>query len=302
MTLWIYIKELFKNFFAKFAAISTISGLILFYTNIDTKNIIVNFIINNLIIVSLIFLFIATYQVWKNIKSEKQELEEKFKNPIQYKIEAHLQEVYFDFEHIENNFINECNNLKEIIDDTNKEIEKLSTLLQHNKPIVKMFEGISGASALMHNYPSSAEQYLASLKDYKQELENFPNTKDEYIQKWQTFIDNDVNNLYFIGFDITNIGIKANEDIEINIMFNNDNKHIDTPIFLEKYPSIILPKEPEKPKSSFDNILNPIFNTVDLNIPNIEHPNAFRKFEKIEDDCFSITMRDIKVGEKIQYI
>jgi len=294
MLIFKYLQELWKKWFAKFSFISGVSGEILFYTGIDTNNLIVDFIIEHFLYISLIFLLVATYQVWKDVTKQKQDLELRYKNPIQYEVKAIIKNLKFDLNILSEQFDNKVIESKKLLDEVSKEIIDISKKLESE--IYKNTRLLQIASMGLGEFSRSQEGYLSSLKEYKRDLENFSDNKNSYLLKWRNFIENDLQEIYFISFEILNIGMKSDEDIDVKINFGDMNAHIGLPTKLQNSPKLNFPKKPEKPKDTLD-LLQPSFDYNHDVFQNFEHPNAYKKSENIKDNKFSITIRDLKVGE-----
>lgn len=296
-----YTKKILKKWFGKFTLISSISGLILFYINIDTRDFIVDFISNNLLYVSLVFLFIATYQVWSDAKLEKIELEEKLRNPINYDIKALIKKIVVNFEYLENFYDEQINKSKKLIIEVDNEINKLEETIS-KEPLTMQLEVLRSLSLGMTGSSNKTNrEYLSELKYYKDELEDYPSKKDEYLLKWKSFLDNQLKNVYYVNFQITNIGVKSDEDIDIQIFFHNDNKYIGNPRILDDFPKAYLPIKPKQEDYQFNVISDRNHFDNDLyNSLSNSNPEIYRRYEKIEEKKFSIKIKDLKVSKTVR--
>lgn len=298
-----YLKRLLTKWFGKFTLITSVSGFILFYTNIDTRDLIVNIISSNLLNVSLIFLFIATYQVWNDIRLEKQELEYKLKNPIDYEIKALVKKVKLDILHLEIIFDKKIEESKQLLNEVDYEINKLSTH-QNDNSISKQLDVLQSLSSSLlgiNNYQKTDELYLSELISYKNQLEEYPSLKENYLSKWKKFIANDLKNIYFIDFTITNIGNKSDEDIDIQILYENNNKYVGNLNLLDNFPRQHLPTKPKRSNNHLVQVSHRDFDNMDFHRSIMDsNPQVYKRYETIEENNFSIKIRDLKVSETIR--
>ena len=298
-----YIKKLLHKWFGKFSLIASFSGVILFYTGIDTNNLIVNFIVNNLLSVSLIFLLISAYQVWSDIRQEKQILEEKLKNPIDYEIKATIKKVVIDIQYLENIFDKNIEKTKQLIDEAENEIDKLS-VEEDSTPMLSQVERLRSLSSTLSGFGDERKTdklYLSELISYKHDLREYPNKKDSFLLEWKNFIDNDLKNIYYANFNITNIGTKSDEDIDVEILFKNENRHIDYLEMLNNFPKkSYLPIKPKRENNiQFRPTIN--FDSIDLhNTMMNSNPQTYKRYEEITDTTLSVKLRDLKVSETVR--
>lgn len=298
-----YIKRLLTKWFGKFTLITSISSFILFYTNIDTRDLIVNIISSNLLYVSLIFLFIATYQAWRDIRLEKQELENKLKNPINYEIKALVKKVKVDIHYLETIFNKKIEESKQLISKVDYEINKLSAYENDNfiSNQLDVLKSLTSTLSGMDNYQKTDKLYLNELISYKKQLEEYPSLKEDYLSKWEIFVANDLKNIYFIDFTIMNIGNKSDEDIDIQILYENNNKYVGNPNLMDNFPRQHLPTKPERSYNNLIPVLHGGLDNQDLHesIMN-SNPQVYKRYETIEENNFSIKIRDLKVSETIR--
>lgn len=294
-----FIKKIFKKWFGIFSLIASISGLFLFYTGIDTNNLIVKLLTNHWLIISLIFLLISSYQVWLDMKNENIKLEDKLKNPVDYEIKAYKQNINIDLNYIENIFDKNSKNIDKILLDIDNEIESLSVNDKHTTNVSKLLSIHS--NSIFHNNSKSDELYVQELKNYILELKEYKNKKDNFLLTWKNFINNDLKNIYYINFTIKNIGTISDEDIDIKIMHNN--RYIVDLYLLDTFPKI--PSVPVKPKRENVTILRQTMNSnLDINkmhrLTRDSNPLTYRRYEAINDSDFRIKLRDLKVSEEVQ--
>lgn len=299
-----FIKKIFKKWFGIFSLIASVSGLTLFYTGIDTNNFIVNFITNNWLTVSLIFLLISAYQVWTDTKQEKITLEDKLKNPIDYEIEGLIQKVVVDFQYLDNLYENNIKEVEKSIFEVDNEIDELSNRLNNSSSSIQLesLRSLSFSLSGMDNNQKSDSLYLTELKEYKSELEEYSNKKNDFISAWESFLNNDLKNLYYIDFQIKNIGIKSDEDIDINISYKNATKYITTPNRMSNFPRANIPIKPKQETySQLTHVFDRDFNGTDMHRNIMDsNPQVFRRYEEIEENHFSVKLRDLKVSKTVR--
>ncbi len=294
-----FIKKIFHKWFGIFSLIASASGVLLFYTGIDTNSIIVSYFKHNWLTISLIFLLVSSYQVWLDMKNKKIELEDKLKNPVDYEIKGYQQNIAIDVDYLENLFDEEIRKLDKLLLDVDDEIKKL--FVDDDLKTTNISKNFSIHSTFMsHNNFKSDESYIQELKNYKTKLEEYPNKKESFLLNWKIFIDNELKNIYFVSFTIKNIGTVSDEDIDIEISHNKkyivDLYNLDT---FPKKPS--LPKKPTRESITFIqprldhhlNLMKMSELTRDLN------PMTYRRYEEINDNKFSIKLKDLKVSEEV---
>ena len=156
------------------------------------------------------------------------------------------------------------------------------------------------SSYMSHNNYKSDELYMQELKNYKTKLEEYPNKKESFLLNWKNFIDNELKNIYFVNFTIKNTGTVSDEDIDIEITHNN--KYIENLYVLDAFPK--KPLFPKKPTRESITLMQPILDH-DLDIMRMNeltrnsNPMTYRRYEEINDNKFSIKIRDLKVSEEV---
>lgn len=294
-----FIAKIFKKWFGIFSLIASFSGLLLFYTGLDTNSLIVNLFKNNWLIVSLIFLLISSFQVWLDTQKEKIALENKLKNPIDYKVKAYKRAINIDLQYLENLFDENIKKSSEILMDINSKIKNLSTNNNSETDIAKLLSSVKHG---IYDNLKSDELYIQELKQYKTKLIEYPKKKETFLLNWKNFIDNELKNIYFVHFTIKNIGILSDEDIDIEIEIMHNNKYITDLYTLENFPK--MPSLPEKPKREIATILRQKLNH-DLDLSKMHrlsidsNPLTYRRYETIDNNKFSIKLRDLKVSEEV---
>lgn len=291
--------KIFKKWFGIFSLIASFSGLLLFYTGIDTNSLIVNLFKNNWLTVALIFLLISSFQVWLDIKKEKIVLENKLKNPVDYEIKAYKKAINIDLQYLEKLFDKNIKKSSEILADINNEIQNLSVADNSSTDINKLLSLIQHG---IYDNLKSNELYIQELKNYKTKLMKYPNKKETFLLNWKKFIDDELKNIYFLYFTIKNVGTLSDEDIGIEIEIMNNSKYITDLNTLEKFPK--MPSLPEKPKRKTVTFL--VQNSgIDLDFAEMHrlqmdsNPLTYRRYETIDNNKFSIKLRDLKVSEEV---
>jgi len=285
-----YIKKLFTKWILLLGLLPSFYDYISAYFNTEIV------LPETLKIIFIILIFIiASFSVWNDERKKNIELHNKLKNPVDYKITAHLKEISFDF----NIPIQKIDTFIENID---RELAKIDIKLQErqNKNEFSHLQDIVYSMQSIDTVTTKTEQtYIRELLDYKDELISFKNNYDLIKNNMITNISNEINKFYKISFYIENIGRKSDSDINIEILSKDIN-------ILNKYivgsninkNGINYPTEPEPPKrrelTSFESRMPPL--------PNFEHPMAYRKNQSIEENRIFITLRDMNVGDKLLVI
>lgn len=295
-----FIKKIFHKWFGIFSLIASASGVLLFYTGIDTNNIIVSSFKHNWLTISLIFLLVSSYQVWLDMKNKKIELEDKLKNPVDYEIKVYQQNIAIDVDYLENLFDEEIKELDKLLLEVDDEIKKLFGDDDLKKTNISKILSMHSTYMSNNNFKSD-ESYIRELKNYKTKLEEYPNKKESFLLNWGNFIDNELKNIYFVNFTIKNIGTVSDEDIDIEISHNN--KYIVDLYDLDTFPKN--PSLPKKPTRESITFIQPRLDH-DLNLMKMNeltrdlNPMTYRRYEKINDNKFSIKLRDLKVSEEVE--
>lgn len=284
-----YLKRLFKKWYAYLPILPDLLDKIqshLEYTIPVSSNI--------LNIFALFALLYATYQVWNDMRLEKLELEEKLKNPIDYEVKANIKKVKIDLTYIESLIDKNIEKIQSLIHSAEQELEKI--VINENDEIkllaIKFSQGI---------YSNSELFYKNDLKDYIKLLKEYKNKKDNYLLEWKNFSDIELKDIYIVDFYITNTG-KFDEDIDIEIHFNNENKYIGEIFLLDNFPRSNLPSKPKKKKEMdfySQNILNGLdFHDRIITQANL-NPQTYRRFEEIKENIFSVNLRDLKALQRV---
>ncbi|MFT4693214.1 MAG: hypothetical protein ACI8TE_000102 [Francisella sp.] len=273
-----YLKRLSRKSFSKFSVVIGICGFITFYLGYDPSSEVAKFIIDNLLYVSLLFLIISSYQVWRELKLELDEIK---KNPVDYKVTAKLQKVFIDLDEIKKGY------------KTKEEITKL---------LEECYKGKATSNNPFFNPVSwmgkpNLNKYLDELDIYENELKKYLNRLQENFSQWSMFCD--LENIYVVDFYIESIGNKSDKNIDVEILLES-NSYIQNLSKLESYPDFL--EVPEKPKA----IDIPVLNSGISNIHNLNrslyqniNKDAYRKFKEFNKKFIYVNLRDMNVGDDI---
>lgn len=299
ITMLEYFKRLFKKWYAYLAILPGLIDNIqshLDYTIPISSNILNGF--------ALIALFYATYQVWNDMRLEKLELEEKLKNPIDYEIKASIKKVKVDLDYIEKSIDENIEESGSLINSAIEELEKLS--YDDIDPRVQMVkEAMRTSNSWDNGHNQSEAIYKIDWRNYIEKLKSYSDKKNNYLLEWKSFIENELKDIYIVDFYITNTGSQFDENIDIEIHFNKENKYIGRIRLLDNFPSSFnLPSKPERQR--MDNFFRSqsLHNDFDIHKMDIlqmdSNPLTYKRYEKIEEHIFSIKLRDLKVSETVK--
>lgn len=240
---------------------------------------------------ALLFLLYGSYSVWKDENNEKLKLEEKLKNPIDYKIIAELRPIEIDeniYLHRLDEYIKKIPNIEKEID---LEIEKNTPKKIEDKTKIYLETfNLNSITNINSEYITAQKIiYLNKLKDYKEELINLIKNYDSIKDKMINGINQYKKNKYYVRFKLVNIGTKYDEDI--NIQINTDYKILQA-YDIKEYRKY-LPKYPIKPEEQKNDIFalppselsNDIFNRIN-SMETIYTP-------KISDNSISVLIQNI---------
>lgn len=287
-----YLKRLIKKWFTYLIFVPDLTDLIQSHFNytIPISSNILNYI-------ALFALIYATYQVWNDMRHEKLELEEKLKNPIDYEVKAKIKKVKIDLDYIENIIDKNIEKIDFLIHSAEQEFEKI--VINENNEIkllaIKFSSGIYSDSEIF--YKNDLKKYIELLREYK-------NNKDTYLLEWKKFNEIELKDIYIVDFFITNIGRQFDEDIDIDINFNNENKYVGEIYLLDNIPSSLnLPAKPERKKFNDFTVIKPLDMSYDFHefdkLHRDSNPHTYKRYEEIEEQKFSIKLRDLKVSETV---
>lgn len=294
-----YLKRLVKKWFTYLIFVPDLTDLIQSHFNytIPISSNILNYI-------ALIALLYATYQVWNDMRLEKLELEEKLKNPIDYEIKADIKKVKIDLDYIESLIDKNIEKTESLIYSAEKELENLSSSgKESNLNIIKeTMMSLNTLNSVNNIYNQLENVYKIDLKNYINELKEYKNTKDNYLLEWKKFNEIELKDIYIVDFFITNIGRQFDEDIDIDINFNNENKYVGEIYLLDNFPnSLNLPAKPERKKFNDFTVIKPLDMSYDFyeidKLHRDSNPHTYKRYEEIEEQKFSIKLRDLKVSE-----
>ena len=256
----------------------------------------------------LALLFISTYLVWKEEKEKVKALEEKNRNPVDYEIIAQIHPFDDD---VENSIIE----LKNIIDDTQKEIDEINNSLTNDnqsksKIKVKLIENEpttqyqiaallcgsmhSMSQDIINNNTIVQNQRQIIYRDY---LMDYITNMHNYIEQMKDYYESRKDKIFYVVFNIHNTGSIFDENIDINILSKNS-------IFSEKIEFDNIPEIPNKPeKIKNDYYHNPpdiskLFDSSFLD--NLEDLNThrLRRNVEIKDTNINLVFRDLKVDNQ----
>jgi len=235
--------------------------------------------------------FYASFKTYQDEYERRTELE---KSPTNYEIRVILNPI--DFKAEETLLLEQLDNIEKA---AKRKLKSLPDRLRTD-PL---------AEAMISSYNTKTNtQYNNELDIYEIELEELINGIEEKRIKVKEYIKSWEDQFFFIQFTIENIGIKSDTEIQIEIKSNN--KNIVFPSLLQSQHGLStydllpnLPKEPEEPKIEIPPIYNSDFMSNgfldNLRDFDFELPGAFRKNKKIEDEKYSIELRDLHVGDKV---
>ena len=298
-----YLKRLFSKWFVYLGLLPAIDDLIERYLNISLS-------IPNIVLYLLAFcgFIYATYQAWNDMRVEKEELEEKLKNPVDYEIKAYAKKIVFDLEYLKNKINKNIEEAEKIIFEISTELKELEEKSDKNS----LSDGIYMAKMLssfeMYDDKKNKQNemfYLAGLNSYLEKLRNYSSKKDECLDKYKEAIENKLKDLYMVDFVISNCGIKFDEDIDIVLEFGEKNEYLESGYISLNLPKcILLPSKPERQNIYYSSeyrkaiLGRPDFREINK-IQLDSNPLVYRRYEKIKDKLFSIKLRDLKVSDSV---
>lgn len=287
-----YLKRLVKKWFTYLIFVPDLTDLIQSHFNYTIP--ISSNILNYMALIALLY---ATYQVWDDTRIEKLELEEKLKSPIDYEVKAYIKKVKIELAYIESLLDKNIEKTVSLIHSSEQEFEKI--VVNENDEITSLARHFA-----LSGYSNKSEIfYKNDLGNYIKQLKEYADKKDTYLIDWKDFNDIVLKDIYFVDFSIRNIGRQFDEDIDIDIHFNNENKYIEKNYLIDNSPnSFNLPSKPERKKENE-------FNTIRRFIDNVDNshelyklqmmdsnPRIYRRYEEIKEYIFSIKLRDLKVS------
>ena len=153
-----YLKRLFSKWFVYLGLLPAIDDLIERYLNISLS-------IPNIVLYLLAFcaFIYATYQAWNDMRVEKEELEEKLKNPVDYEIKAYAKKIVFDLGYLKNKINKNIEEAEKKISETSIELKELEEKSDVKNKQNEMF-------------------YIAGLDNYLEKLRNYSSKKDERLE------------------------------------------------------------------------------------------------------------------------
>lgn len=244
---------------------------------------------------------ISTYLVWKDEKNKILELEEKFKNPIDYEITA---EIYPLNEQTEK----AINKIEESIKDSEKEFDEISVhkknimnsqvLSSENLATIQNFTSLSNRIASAINPNADTRTYEERLISYKYSLKSYINEMRTYLEEMKVFYKEREGKMHYVFFNIHNIGTIFDEHLDTEIRSNNS--LFSESIYSDNSPNH--PKKPDKPERniSFEqNLFDPMKHIRDISHVDFSdsNPQILRRYIEIKDNSISLIFRDLKADE-----
>jgi hypothetical protein len=241
----------------------------------------------------VIFIY-ASFEIYRGEYLKRLSLEKKLEGPTNYEITAIINPINFE----KDKLLAQVDNLKKQV------IEKLQSV-----PVQIALNQTDGLAGLLHTSPdyiSKANLYNEALKEYETKLKNIEDNIDSVKSQISNRVDELNNQFFFINFSICNMGMISDTEIQVNIeSFNNNIVFEKMKIFdhgMDLYH--LMPSLPKVPELS---MFKPSFNTANAVLmsnlqtpilPNMQSPLAFRKWEKINENQCSVTIRDLHVGDE----
>ena len=246
----------------------------------------------------LIFLLISTYLVWKEEKLKNIELEEKYKNPIDYDITANLYPLDLEQNDIIENEYKTLSEKKDAINGIEEELlnidedyeEKFSS--NTNLSLFHSMDILSGRSKRRDERPYKdrfeiyKNSYLRYISDYEKYIENL----EKYYQSFDSKV-------YYVEHIIENIGTSSDEGIYIQIKIKDGIFKKYKELF-SKLPSV--PNEPKKPSvvEYIDTYAQIRAVQPSIDFPYIDNEKYYRRFYKLEEKSVTVQLRDLNVGDR----
>ena len=287
-----FTSKIFKQWIIYLGLIPTVYDFLSAYLNSDYK--FPQWVIFGFPIIILLY---AIYQVYKDEYLKRIKLEKKLEGPTNYKITANLYPIDYEKD-------KKIKQLEDIKIDAEKKLISIPTHMKVNEA-EKYLQAIQIMSVPTGFNDKSASAYNSELSLYKSKLEDIALNIETYKDKVNAKINELSDTFYFIEFDIENVGITSDSEIQVELNCLNENivfpeeKILSHGMDLYKLiPKI--PSTPEKPtiQSPYDDMNNRLMHP---SIPNLDipNPNAFRKWVEINEDSCSLTIRDLQVGDRI---
>jgi hypothetical protein len=166
----------------------------------------------------LIFLLISTYLVWKEEKLKNIDLEEKYRNPIDYDITANLYPLDLEQNDIIANEYKILNEKKDAIKGIEEELlnieedyeEKFSS--NTNLSLFHRMDILSGRNKRRDERP-----YRDRFEIYKNSYLRYISDYEKYIEDLEKYYQSFESKVYYVEHIIENIGTSSDEGIYIHI-------------------------------------------------------------------------------------
>lgn len=246
----------------------------------------------------LIFLLISTYLVWKEEKLQNIELEEKYKNPIDYDITANLYPLDLEQNDIIENEYKTLSEKKDAINGIEEELlnidedyeEKFSN--NTNLSLFHSMDILSGRSKRRDERP-----YKDRFEIYKNSYLRYISDYEKYIEDLEKYYQSFESKVYYVEHIIENIGTSSDEGIYIHIKIKDG--------IFKKYEELFsnLPSAPNEPKKPsvveyIDTYAQIRAVQPPIDFPYIDNEKYYRRFYKLEEKSVTVQLRDLNVGDR----
>ncbi|WP_418178669.1 hypothetical protein ACNSOO_06015 [Aliarcobacter lanthieri] len=246
----------------------------------------------------LIFLLISTYLVWKEEKLQNIELEEKYKNPIDYDITANLYPLDLEQNDIIENEYKTLSEKKDAINGIEEELlnidedyeEKFSN--NTNLSLFHSMDILSGRSKRRDERP-----YKDRFEIYKNSYLRYISDYEKYIEDLEKYYQSFESKVYYVEHIIENIGTSSDEGIYIHIKIKDG--------IFKKYEELFsnLPSAPNEPKKPsvveyIDTYAQIRAVQPSIDFPYIDNEKYYRRFYKLEEKSVTVQLRDLNVGDR----
>lgn len=246
----------------------------------------------------LIFLLISTYLVWKEEKLKNIELEEKYRNPIDYDITANLYPLDLEQNDIIANEYKILNEKKDAIKGIEEELlnieedykEKFSS--NTNLSLFHSMDILSGRSKRRDERP-----YRDRFEIYKNSYLRYISDYEKYIEDLEKYYQSFESKVYYVEHIIENIGTSSDEGIYIHIEIKDG--------IFKKYEELFsnLPSAPSEPKKPsvveyIDTYAQIRAVQPSIDFPYIDNEKYYRRFYKLEEKSVTVQLRDLNVGDR----
>lgn len=247
----------------------------------------------------LIFLLILTYLVWKEEKLQNIELEEKYKNPIDYDITANLYPLDLEQNDIIENEYKTLSEKKDAINGIEEELLNIDEDYEEkssNNTNLSLFHSmdiLSGRSKRRDERP-----YKDRFEIYKNSYLRYISDYEKYIEDLEKYYQSFESKVYYVEHIIENIGTSSDEGIYIHIKIKDG--------IFKKYEELFsnLPSAPNEPKKPsvveyIDTYAQIRAVQPSIDFPYINNEKYYRRFYKLEEKSVTVQLRDLNVGDRV---